>query len=460
MRSGRIRQFIDLSARHRRQTGLTFIKRIFILQNQKDIVLLYRKIKKNGDNLSILGFGCMRLPQKKGAPGDGKIDEDRARKQILYAIDNGINYFDTAMPYHMGASELFIGKVLANGYREKVKLATKLPPFYVNKPEDMELLLNAQLKKLNTDHIDYYLIHALERKSWDKMKSFGVLELLEKAKKDQRIINAGFSFHGDRKTFIEIIDAYDWEVCQIQYNYLDVENQAGRRGLQYAASKDIGVIIMEPLRGGNITRKIPGDVKDIWAQAENMRTPAEWAFRWIWNQPEVSVVLSGMNEEEHIKENIKIADEAFPGSLTENEIHLISSVKKKYNELMKVGCTGCHYCMPCPHGVNIPLCFEFYNTAHMFGSVKKAKMQYLYFLSGAASDSAYASLCEKCGQCEEACPQKIPIQKHLDDVAETLEGKWLKPMAWLIKCVMWFLKWKEVRRGKNSIKNVCKTESG
>jgi hypothetical protein len=387
-------------------------------------------------------------PSKKKAPGDGKIDEDRARKQILYAIDNGINYFDTAMLYHMGASELFLGKVLTDGYREKVKLATKLPPFYVNKPEDMEPLLNAQLKKLNTDHIDYYLIHSLERKSWDKMKSFGVLELLEKAKKDQRIINAGFSFHGDRKTFTEIIDAYDWEVCQIQYNYLDEQNQAGRRGLKYAASKDIGVIIMEPLRGGNITRKIPAEVKGIWAQAENKRTPAEWALRWIWNHPEVSVVLSGMNEEEHIEENIKIANEAFPESLSENEIQLISKAKKKYTELMKVGCTGCHYCMPCPSGVNISLCFEFYNTAHMFGSLRKAKMQYLFSLSGVASDAACASLCEKCGECEEACPQNIPIRRHLEDVAEEFEGKWFKPMAWIVKRVMAFQKWKEFRRSK------------
>ncbi len=236
--------------------------------------MLYRKIPKNGDDLSVLGFGCMRLPQKKGTLGDGKIDEERAKKQILYAIDNGINYFDTAMPYHMGASELFLVRVFTDGYRDKVKLATKLPPFYVNKPGDMEHLLNAQLKKLNTDYIDYYLIHAVERKSWDKMKSFGVLEFLEKAKKDQRIINTGFSFHGDRETFKEVIDAYDWEICQIQYNYLDEQNQAGRRGLKYAASKDIGVIIMEPLRGGNITRKIPPEVKPIWAQAENKRTPA------------------------------------------------------------------------------------------------------------------------------------------------------------------------------------------
>ncbi len=408
--------------------------------------MLYRKIPKNGDELSVLGFGCMRLPQKKGSPGDGKIDEERAKKQILYAIDNGINYFDTAMLYHMGASELFLGRVFIDGHRDKVKLATKLPPFYVNKPGDMEHLLNAQLKKLNTDYIDYYLIHAVERNNWDKMKSFGVLEFLEKAKKDQRILNTGFSFHGDRETFKEVIDAYDWEICQIQYNYLDEQNQAGRRGLKYAASKDIGVIIMEPLRGGNITRKIPSEAKSIWAQAENKRTPAEWALRWIWNHPEVSVVLSGMNEEAHIEENIRIANEAYPESLKENELQLITSVRKKYNELMKVGCTGCHYCMPCPSGVNIPICFETYNNAHMFGNVRSAKMQYLVFLSGVAGEPAGASLCEKCGECEEACPQNLSIQENLEQVVKEFEGKWLKPTAWLVKRVMAFKKWKDFRR--------------
>ena len=408
--------------------------------------MLYRKIPKNGDALSILGFGCMRLPQKKGRPGDGKIDEERAQKQILYAIDNGINYFDTAMTYHMGASELFLGSIFTDGYRDKIKLATKLPPFHVNKPEDMEQLLNAQLKKLNTDHIDYYLIHALDRNSWDKMKSFGVLELLEKAKKDQRIINTGFSFHGDRETFKEVIDAYDWEICQIQYNYLDEQNQAGRRGLKYAVSKDIGVIIMEPLRGGNIARKIPPEVERIWDQAENKSTPAEWALRWIWNHPEVSVVLSGMNEEAHIEENIRVANEAYPESLNENELQLITSVRKKYNELMKVGCTGCHYCMPCPSGVNIPICFETYNNAHMFGNKRGPKMQYLVFLAGVLGEPAIASLCQKCGECEEACPQNLPIQDHLEQVVEEFEGKWLKPTAWIAKRIMAFQKWKDFRR--------------
>ena len=411
--------------------------------------MLYRKVKSNGDELSILGFGCMRLPQKKGTPGDGKIDEERARKQILYAIDNGVNYFDTAMPYHMGASELFLGKVFTNGLRDKVKLATKIPHFHVNVPEDMEKIIKAQLNKLNTDYIDYYLVHALDKKSWEKMKSFGVLEFLEGLKKDQRIINTGFSYHGDRDTFKEIIDAYNWDICQIQYNYLDVQNQAGRRGLKYADKKHVSVIIMEPLRGGNIAGNVPPDVQELWDQAETKRSPAEWALRWIWNHPEVTCVLSGMNEEAHIDENIKIANDSHPDTLKERELQLVDSVRKKYMELMKIGCTGCNYCMPCPSGVNIPISFEFYNSAHMFGNHKRAKMMYLFFLSGAVGDPAYASMCEKCGECEEACPQNLPIQATLENVAKQFEGKWFKQTSWLVSKFFAFQRWKELRRAKH-----------
>ena len=411
--------------------------------------MLYRKVKSNGDELSILGFGCMRLPQKKGTPGDGKIDEERAREQILYAIDKGVNYFDTAMPYHMGASELFLGKVFTNGVRDKIKLATKIPHFHVNVPEDMEKIIKAQLNKLNTEYIDYYLVHALDKKSWEKMKSFGVLDFLEDLKKDQTIGNTGFSYHGDRDTFKEIIDAYDWDVCQIQYNYLDVQNQAGRRGLKYADKHGVSVIIMEPLRGGNIAGNVPPDVQELWEEAETKRSPAEWALRWIWNHPEVTCVLSGMNEEAHIDENIEIANDSFPESLGENELQIVDSVRKKYLELMKIECTGCNYCMPCPSGVNIPSCFEFYNSAHMFGNHKRAKMMYLFFLSGAVADPAYASMCEKCGECEEACPQNLAIQNTLENVADEFEGKWFNQTSWLVSKVFAFQRWKDLRRAKH-----------
>jgi len=393
--------------------------------------MLYRKMQKTGDELSILGFGCMRLPQKNGKNNNGRIDEERATKQIRYAIDNGVNYLDTAMPYHMGASEPFLGRALADGYRERVKLATKLPPWSVKTSQDMDPMLKVQLSKLKTDHIDYYLLHGLDGNGWKIAKEFGLLEFLGKAKADGRIINAGFSFHGDRDLFKEIIDAYDWEFCQIQYNFLDEQNQAGTEGLKYAGEKEIGVIVMEPLRGGNLAKKIPQAVQDVWDQAEIKRTPAEWSLRWVWNHPEVTVVLSGMNEEKHIEENIRIAGEAYPDSLSQEELDLVSRVRDTYQELMKVGCTGCRYCMPCPSGVNIPACFELYNNANMFGEKFQAKLGYALNLRG-----SYASQCKDCGKCEKACPQHLPIPKLLKDVSREFEGFFLKPTIWLVKGFM------------------------
>lgn len=277
----------------------------------------YRRIDKNGDELSILGFGCMRLPQKKGTPGDGPIDEPRAEQQLKMAIDRGVNYLDTAMPYHLGASEPFLGKVLSNGYRQKVKLATKLPHWSVETTDDMDRLMYSQFKRLKTERIDYYLIHALSGASWEKMETLGVCDFIRRAKETGIITNAGFSFHGDRKAFEHIVDSFNWDFCQIQFNYLDRKHQAGIKGLKYAASKGLGVIAMEPLRGGLLAREAPPEVASILDGAEQKRTPAEWALRWVWNHPEVTVLLSGMNEEAHIEENLRIADEAFPESLSE-----------------------------------------------------------------------------------------------------------------------------------------------
>jgi uncharacterized protein len=405
--------------------------------------MLYRKIKKTGDELSILGFGCMRLPQKNGKTSNGKIDEERATKQIRYAIDHGVNYMDTAMPYHMGGSEPFLGRTLADGYRERVKIATKLPPWSVKTRQDMDDILKVQLSKLKTDHIDYYLLHGLDRKSWEKMKELGTLEFLDKAKADGRIINAGFSFHGDRDVFKEIIDAYDWEFCQIQYNFLDEQNQAGTEGLMYAAEKGIGVVVMEPLRGGNLVKRIPQAVQEIWNQAKIKRSPAEWAMRWVWNHPEVTVVLSGMNEEKHIEENIRIAGEAYPNSLTQEELGLIAKVRDAYEDLMKVGCTGCRYCMPCPSGVNIPGCFEIYNNALIFGDKLSAKIGYAWSLSG-----SYASQCINCGKCEKACPQHLPVPELLKDVSKEFEGIFLKPTTWLLKGFMTMQRRSSLRKAR------------
>jgi len=381
--------------------------------------MLYREMANNGDELSILGFGCMRLPQK-----DGVIDEERATQQIRYAIDHGVNYVDTAWPYHAGQSEPFVGRALGDGYREKVKLATKLPSWMVRERADMDRFLNAQLEKLQTDHIDYYLVHCLVGDLWDQIVALGITDSLDQAKADGRIINAGFSFHGAADEFTRIVDAYAWDFCQIQYNYLDEENQAGTKGLEYAAARGLGVIVMEPLRGGKLAGPVPAAIEAIWNEAEVKHTPAEWALRWVWNRPEVVVVLSGMNEEGHIQENLRIADQGQPSSLTDAELQLVGRAEQTYRQLMKAGCTGCRYCLPCPAGVAIPVCLEIYNDLHMFDNLDEARFMYVTRLSGTITHgaSAYASQCVQCGQCLKKCPQHLEIPRLLEAVATELEG--------------------------------------
>jgi len=383
--------------------------------------MLYRKMPKNGDELSILGFGCMRLPANK----DGSIDEARAIGQIRYAIDQGVNYLDSAWPYHGGASEPLLGKALEGGYRDKVRIATKLPTWMINSREEMDYYLDRQLEKLKTDRIDYYLLHALNGESWNSLKEQGVADFLDRAAADGRIVNPGFSFHGLAEDFTRIIDEHPWIFAQIQFNFLDQENQAGLAGLRYAAAKDIGVIIMEPLRGGNIGLPVaPPAVQEIWDRAEHKRTPVEWALRWVWNHPEVTSVLSGMNEEAHIRENLAIAGEALPNSLTGAELELVDQAVEKYLELMKVGCTGCGYCMPCPEGVQIPVIFEIYNKMHMFGDEERAKLSYALRLSGDLTGDApgFASQCVECGECMEKCPQQLEIIDDLAAAAAEMEG--------------------------------------
>jgi hypothetical protein len=347
---------------------------------------------------------------------------------VRYAIDQGVNYIDTAWPYHGGQSEPFVGRALGDGYREKVKLATKLPAWMVKSREDMDRFLNAQLEKLNTEQIDYYLVHCLVGEVWNAIKSLGVREFLDAAKADGRIVNAGFSFHGAPDDFTRIVDGYAWDFCQIQYNYLDEENQAGTKGLKYAASKGLGVIVMEPLLGGKLAGPVPAEVEAIWNEAEVKRSPVEWALRWVWNHPEVTVVLSGMNEEAHVEENVRIAGEAEANSLAEAELELVGRVEQTYRRLMKAGCTGCRYCLPCPAGVAIPVCFELYNTLHMFQSAGEAQFMYAARLCGAITggESGYASQCVQCGLCLEKCPQHLDIPDLLAAVARDLEGPDLK----------------------------------
>ncbi len=373
--------------------------------------MLYRRLEKTGDELSVLGFGCMRLPGS-----EEHIDEERAAMQIRYAVDHGVNYLDTAFTYHLGTCEPFLGRALSGGYRERIKLATKLPHWITNSREDMDRILDSQLERLRTDHVDYYLLHSLTGRIWKKLDGMGAIDFLERALGDGRILRTGFSFHGNLGAFKRIVDAYDWDVCLIQYNYLDELNQAGTEGLEYAAAAGLGVMVMEPLRGGNLTGMIPAEVRAIWDEAEVKRTPAEWALRWVWNRPEVGVVLSGMNEERHIEENLCIADEAYPKSLTPKELELVARVERTYRRLMKMPCTGCRYCMPCPEGVDIPTCFEMYNRKHVFGD-ERADMQYTVSCGGVSGVSSRASQCNECGTCVELCPQGLDIPGLLKEVA-------------------------------------------
>ena len=379
----------------------------------------YRTVPKNGDRLSALGFGCMRLPMNGQV-----IDEERAIAQIRYAIDHGVNYVDTAPPYHGGESEKVLGKALLDGYRDKVKVATKLTPFLLSKAEDMEKMLDGQLKKLQTDHIDYYLLHGLDAESWKKLQGFQALEFLDGAKADGRIVNPCFSFHGSLKTFKEIIDAYDWTMCQIQYNFLDEKMQAGTAGLKYASSKKIAVVVMEPLRGGNLASNLPGEVQQFYNDAKIKRSPAEWALRWVWNHPEVTLLLSGMNEENQIIENIRTAETALPNSMTSEELATMKMVAETYRVLLKVPCTGCQYCMPCENEVNIPGNFQVYNELHMRGDEQRSRAMYAMWLMGGLNGKrADAELCKGCNKCRDRCPQHIDIPEQLKAVAKELGGE-------------------------------------
>jgi uncharacterized protein len=379
--------------------------------------MLYRKFGKTNEMVSILGFGCMRLPLLPG--GDNtKIDEEHATKLIRHAIDKGLNYIDTAYPYHgesmtsCGQSEPFVAKVLKDGYREKVKIATKLPSWLINTRADMDKYLNEQLERLETDSIDFYLIHSLNSTLWKNVKEAGITDFLDQAISDGRIKHAGFSFHDKPELFTEIVDSYDWSFCQIQYNYMDEEFQAGSLGLDYAAKKGLGIAIMEPLRGGRLAQNLPEDVMTVFKNSEIERTPAAWALKWIWNHPEVSVLLSGMNSMEQLIENIELASNAEENSFTEKENDIIESVKNIYRQKIKVNCTECNYCMPCPSGVNIPGCFSYYNNYHIYGKEDNYRL---------LKPEQRASVCIECGQCETLCPQSIAIIEELKNVRVVFE---------------------------------------
>lgn len=393
--------------------------------------MLTRRNQKNGDELSILGFGCMRFPMK----GTG-IDEPRSIALIRSAIDQGVNYFDTAYFYHGGKSESLLGEALTGGYRSKVKIATKLPPFMVSKLEGAKKIFETQRTKLKTDYIDYYLLHMMSDKATlDRMVQIGVMEWLEKLKEEGSILNIGFSFHGGKADFEQLLTAYPWDFCQIQYNYLDENNQATKSGLELAGSMGIPVIIMEPLRGGKLVNNLPEQVVKTFRDYDEKRTPVDWALRWIWNHPQVTVVLSGMSDEQQLAENLDIASTARANSFSFEELEVFERVKKVMLEKTKVPCTGCAYCMPCPYGVNIPGCFSVYNDKYLL-NIRNYRWKYLQVLGVTSKKPAYASLCTECGKCERHCPQNIPIRQELKVVKKEMEGILFNPFVKIARRMM------------------------
>ena len=363
----------------------------------------YIKFPKLNIKVSRFGMGCMRLPKKKNSVGKSITDELESIKMIQYTVENGVNYFDTAYVYK--DSEVVLGKALNGGLREKVFIATKSPVSMVEKPENFDIYLDEQLKRLQTEYIDFYLFHGLNKDSWKKAKKLKLLDKLDIAKKEGKIRYRAFSFHDDLKLFKEIIDSYSWDMCQIQLNFMGEYYQAGVEGLKYAASKDIGVVIMEPLFGGLLGENVPQDIVEKWDNSVIKRTPAEWAFRWLANFPEATIILSGVSTMEQLSEDIKIFEKAFPGSKTEKEAQTFKEVKKLYERKIKVRCTGCSYCMPCPSGVNIPGVFWNYNSAFM----RDPEISKEGYKSWFCNNKMDASQCTECGQCEETCPQHITV---------------------------------------------------
>lgn len=374
----------------------------------------YRKFGNLDWEVSALGFGCMRLPTTDGNPAN--IDQEKVEEMISTAIEGSVNYFDTAYPYHAQMSEVALGKALQGGYREKVRVATKSPVWMIQESADFSRFLDEQLERLRMDYVDFYLLHALNGGSWQKIQQLNILSEAEKALGDGRIKHLGFSFHDNLDTFKTIVDGYDaWEFCQIQYNYMDIEFQAGTEGLKYAADKGLAVVIMESLRGGKLALDLPA-ARPIWDSAAKERTPADWAFQWLWDQPEVAVALSGMGTLEQVQQNIASASESGVGSLNADELAMIGQVREEIKSRSPIPCTHCEYCLPCPNGVNIPANFEFYNQVAMYDDIRQARFSYNMFVP----DDEKASNCIQCGECLTKCPQDIEISSWLPVVDEVL----------------------------------------
>lgn len=382
----------------------------------------YRK-DKTGFPISLLGYGCMRFTKK----GTG-IDLDKAEREILHAIDRGVNYFDTAYIYP--GSEAALGEILArNQCRDKVRIASKLPQYLVRGSADLERYFSEQLRRLKTDHIDYYLMHMLtDVESWHKLEAAGVREWLAEKQRLSQIGQVGFSFHGNTAMFLKLLDVYDWDFCQIQYNYLDENSQAGRAGLQAAAAKGLPVIIMEPLRGGKLVNLLPEQARRRLEHAPHGWSAAEWALRWLWDQPEVTCVLSGMNSLEMLDENCRIASAVQAGAFTQHEFDVLQAVKSDIEEKVKAPCTGCGYCMPCPKGVDIPGAFRCYNAMHTENRWT-GRREYWQTVS-LRREPAFASQCVECGLCEQHCPQHLPIRSLLKQADRKLRPWPYRAASW------------------------------
>lgn len=376
----------------------------------------YRKFGSLDWKTSALGFGAMRLPVLDN--DSGRINEPLAMEMIRHAIDSGVNYVDTAYPYHQEQSEPFIGKVLKDGYRNKVKLATKMPSWFVKEAADLDRLLEEQLRRLDVDHLDFYLLHALNAQYWAKYKQLDVFTWAEKKMAEGLFEHLCFSFHDEYSVFEEIVNGYDnWTMAQIQYNYMDTDYQAGTKGLKLAASKGLAVVVMEPLRGGRLAKNpAPPKVEEVWARSEYDWSPAAWALQWVWNQPEVSTVLSGMSTIQQVDENLETASHSSVGLLKEQDLVLVEQARKAYESLAPIPCTQCEYCLPCPNGVSIPKIFEVYNEAIMYEEFSGSRWAYMNQIPAAAR----ADNCVECGECEAACPQSIQIIDWLAKAHEAL----------------------------------------
>lgn len=369
----------------------------------------YRKFGKLDWQVSVLGFGAMRLPLAGKEPGE--LDEAESIRMMRYAIDHGVNYVDTAYAYHDGRGEVVVGKALKDRYRAKVKVATKLPVWRIQSAADFDRYLNEQLERLQMEKVDFYLLHGLNSKTWCKVRDLGVIRWAEKGMAHGRFDYLGFSFHDDFETFKQIVDAYDnWILAQVQYNYMDVDYQAGRRGVEYASSKGLAVVVMEPIRGGQLA-KPRGPVAKVWESAAWRRSPAAWALLWVWNQPEVSVVLSGMSTMAQVVENVALADSARPGILSSRELAVIDRAREAYKGLAPIPCTNCRYCMPCSSGVRISDIFHLYNDAMIYEDPREARWVY-----GRFKEEERADQCTACGECTDACPQRIDIPGWLEKV--------------------------------------------